>query len=41
MALAVALFAAALVVIASERVDRTKAALVGAVLVLLTKTIEQ
>ncbi len=41
MALAIGLFAAALVVIASERVDRTKAALVGAVLVLLTKTIEQ
>jgi Na+/H+ antiporter NhaD/arsenite permease-like protein len=41
MAFAVALFAAALVVIATERVDRTKVALVGAVLVLLTQTIEQ
>jgi Na+/H+ antiporter NhaD/arsenite permease-like protein len=41
MALAVGLFAAALVVIASERVDRTKVALIGAVLVLLTQTIEQ
>jgi len=41
MALAVGLFAAALVAIASERVDRTKVALVGAVLVLLTQTIEQ
>jgi Na+/H+ antiporter NhaD/arsenite permease-like protein len=41
MALAVGLFAAALVVIATERVDRTKVALVGAVLVLITQTIEQ
>ena len=41
MAFAVALFAAALVLIATERVDRTKVALVGAVLVLLTQTIEQ
>jgi Na+/H+ antiporter NhaD/arsenite permease-like protein len=41
MAFAVGLFAAALVVIATERVDRTKVALVGAVLVLLTQTIEQ
>jgi Na+/H+ antiporter NhaD/arsenite permease-like protein len=41
MAVAVVLFAAALAVIASERVDRTKVALVGAVLLLLTQTIEQ
>ncbi|MDQ3879613.1 MAG: SLC13 family permease, partial [Chloroflexota bacterium] len=41
MALAVGIFAATLAVIASERVDRTKAALVGAMLVLLTQTIEQ
>ncbi|MGH2969566.1 MAG: SLC13 family permease, partial [Solirubrobacteraceae bacterium] len=41
MALAVILFAAALAVIATERVDRTKVALVGAVLMLLTQTIEQ
>ena len=41
MPLAIAIFAGALVVIATERVDRTKVALVGAVLVLLTQTIEQ
>ena len=41
MAVAVALFAAALAAIASERVDRTKVALLGAVLLLLTQTIEQ
>jgi Na+/H+ antiporter NhaD/arsenite permease-like protein len=41
MTLAVAIFALALAVIASERVDRTKVALVGAVLMLLTQTIEQ
>ncbi len=41
MALAVIVFAAALAVIATERVDRTKVALIGAVLVLLTQTIEQ
>jgi Na+/H+ antiporter NhaD/arsenite permease-like protein len=41
VALAVVLFLAALLVIASERVDRTKVALAGAVLVLLTHTIEQ
>jgi Na+/H+ antiporter NhaD/arsenite permease-like protein len=41
MALAVGLFAAALIVIATDRVDRTKVALVGAVLVLITQTIEQ
>jgi Na+/H+ antiporter NhaD/arsenite permease-like protein len=41
MALAVVVFVAALAVIASERVERTKVALVGAVLVLLTQTIDQ
>src|ERR671919_1185116 len=41
MALAVVLFAAALAVIASERVHRTKVALLGAVLLLLSQTIEQ
>lgn len=41
MALAVGLFAAALVAIASERVDRTKVALLGAVLVVLVQTIDQ
>src|SRR5687767_1701928 len=41
MALAVVIFLAALALIASERVDRTKVALLGAVLVLLTQTIEQ
>src|SRR5919112_1308420 len=41
MAFAVAVFAAVLAVIASERVDRTKVALVGAVLFLLTQTIDQ
>jgi Na+/H+ antiporter NhaD/arsenite permease-like protein len=41
MAVAVVLFAAALAVIASERVDRTKVALLGAVLLLLSQTIEQ
>ena len=41
MTLAIILFLAALAVIASERVDRTKVALTGAVLVLLTQTIEQ
>src|SRR5919106_1325985 len=41
MALAVVLFAAALAVIASERVHRTKVALLGAVLLLLTQTIDQ
>jgi Na+/H+ antiporter NhaD/arsenite permease-like protein len=39
--LAVLLFAAALAVIASDRVDRTKVALAGAVLVIVTQTIEQ
>jgi Na+/H+ antiporter NhaD/arsenite permease-like protein len=38
---AVTLFAVALLVIASERVDRTKVALAGAVLMLLTQTIDQ
>jgi Na+/H+ antiporter NhaD/arsenite permease-like protein len=41
MAVAIALFAGALAIIASERVDRTKVALAGAVLLLLTQTIEQ
>ena len=41
MTLAVILFTAALAVIATERVDRTKVALIGACLVLLTQTIEQ
>jgi Na+/H+ antiporter NhaD/arsenite permease-like protein len=41
MAVAIVLFAAALAVIATERVDRTKVALLGAVLLLLTQTIEQ
>jgi Na+/H+ antiporter NhaD/arsenite permease-like protein len=39
--LAILIFALALVLIATERVDRTKVALLGAVLVLLTQTIEQ
>jgi Na+/H+ antiporter NhaD/arsenite permease-like protein len=41
MAVAVAIFAAVLALIASERVHRTKVALLGAVAVLLTQTIEQ
>jgi len=41
MALAVVLFTGALAVIATERVDRTKVALLGAVLLLLTQTIDQ
>jgi Na+/H+ antiporter NhaD/arsenite permease-like protein len=41
MAFAVVLFAAALAVIATERLDRTKVALLGAVLLLLTQTIDQ
>jgi Na+/H+ antiporter NhaD/arsenite permease-like protein len=41
MALAVLIFVGALGLIASERVDRTKVALAGAVLVLLTQTIDQ
>jgi Na+/H+ antiporter NhaD/arsenite permease-like protein len=41
MALAVGLFAAVLALIATDRVDRTKVALAGAVLVLLTQTIDQ
>ena len=41
MALAVAIFAGALALIASERLDRTKVALLGAVLLLLTQTIDQ
>jgi Na+/H+ antiporter NhaD/arsenite permease-like protein len=38
---AVTLFVAALAAMATERVDRTKIALIGAVLLLLTQTIEQ
>ena len=41
MALAVIIFVVALALIATERVDRTKVALLGAVLVLLTQTIDQ
>lgn len=41
MALAICIFLGALAVIASERVDRTKVALLGATLVLLTQTIDQ
>jgi Na+/H+ antiporter NhaD/arsenite permease-like protein len=41
MTLAIAIFAAALALIATERLDRTKVALLGAVLVLLTQTLEQ
>ncbi len=41
MVLAVAIFAAALAVVASERVHRTKVALIGAALVVLTQTIDQ
>jgi Na+/H+ antiporter NhaD/arsenite permease-like protein len=39
--LAIILFAVALALIATDRVDRTKVALLGAVLMLLTQTIEQ
>jgi Na+/H+ antiporter NhaD/arsenite permease-like protein len=41
MALAIGIFAVALAVIATERLHRTKVALVGAALVLLTQTIDQ
>jgi Na+/H+ antiporter NhaD/arsenite permease-like protein len=41
MAVAIGIFVGALAVIASERVDRTKIALLGATLVLLTQTLEQ
>jgi Na+/H+ antiporter NhaD/arsenite permease-like protein len=41
MAVAIAVFVAVLVVIATERIHRTTAALVGAALVVLTQTIEQ
>jgi Na+/H+ antiporter NhaD/arsenite permease-like protein len=41
MALAIVIFVAVLAAIATERVDRTKVALVGAVLVLITQTIDQ
>jgi Na+/H+ antiporter NhaD/arsenite permease-like protein len=39
--IAIVIFALALALIATERLDRTKVALLGAVLVLLTQTIEQ
>jgi Na+/H+ antiporter NhaD/arsenite permease-like protein len=41
MSLAVVLFASALIAIATDRVDRTKVALTGAVLMLLTQTITE
>jgi Na+/H+ antiporter NhaD/arsenite permease-like protein len=41
MAVAIAIFVGALGLIASERFDRTKIALLGAVLMLLTQTIDQ
>ena len=41
MLAAILIFAVALALIASERLDRTKVALLGAVLVLLTQTIDQ
>jgi Na+/H+ antiporter NhaD/arsenite permease-like protein len=41
MALAIAIFVASPAAIASERFDRTKVALVGAALVLITQTIDQ
>jgi Na+/H+ antiporter NhaD/arsenite permease-like protein len=41
MAFAVVLFAGALILIATERVDRTKVALLGASVLLLTQTIDQ
>jgi Na+/H+ antiporter NhaD/arsenite permease-like protein len=41
VAVAVGIFVAALAIIASERVHRTKVALIGAILVILTQTIDQ
>ncbi len=41
MAVAIAIFVAALAVIATERVDRTKVALIGASLVVISQTIDQ
>ena len=41
MALAIVIFAGALALITSERVDRTKVAMLGAVLVLITQVIDQ
>lgn len=41
MTVAIAVFAGALATIATERVNRTKVALLGAILVLLTQTIDQ
>ena len=41
MAVAIAIFAAALAAIATERIDRTRVAMLGALLMLLTQTIDQ
>ncbi len=41
MTVAIVIFAVALAVIASERVDRTKVAMVGAIAMLLTQTLDQ
>ncbi len=41
MALAIGIFAAALAAIASERIDRTRVAMLGALLMLLTQTLDQ
>ncbi len=41
MTFAIVIFAVALALIASERVDRTKVAMVGAIVMLLTQTIDQ
>ena len=41
MAFAIAIFVGALALVASEKVNRTKVALAGAILVLITQTIEQ
>ena len=41
MAVAVGVFTAALAAIASDRFDRAKVALIGAVLMILTQTIDQ
>src|SRR3954447_22236907 len=41
MAVAVAIFVVALALIASERVDRTKVALLGAAVIVLTQTLDQ
>jgi Na+/H+ antiporter NhaD/arsenite permease-like protein len=39
--IAIAIFSVAMIAIASDRVDRTKAALAGATLILFTQTIDQ